>query len=334
MSKLEQPQPGTIRFYQLSYFESIASPRRIPLSAWLCLSAIAVTALTIMAILRGDSRTVRVFGLYGVLIGLVPLNTKVIYTILLDWVQFLPQFTPLHEVSQPKLEAWVRREFKRLGDSLTPCYFGITFALFAAAIYATTGEFTHLKTFEAVSCAAITMLAAFVCGTGLAALFGLVCSIWRLGRTFPVRVSEHSCGILSTGSALMKCYGIVALVWLFATGSAAWALQDRWIVLLAIDLPALCFLVGSFVVCQYPLHVRMVEYKRSALFRLDNVLERVAPNNADEMSEYRKQQVEFCLSEMKRIEKLPNWPFSLGSVSTVVGAWLVSMSPHLIKMAL
>lgn len=332
MSTPTQTPFGLIRLDQLSYFETISAPRRLPLSLWMCLSVIAVTVLSIISVRLRDSRILGGFGLYGVLVGLVPLNTKI--TILLSWAQFVPQFVLLHGMSQSEVEVWLRQEFKSLGDSLRPCYFGIFFALFFVTIYATSGAFGNLNTFVALSCGAITMLAAFVCGTGLGALYGLNRSIWRLGRNFAVRMSEHSYGILSVGKALMKCYGIVALVCLLATGSAVWTVHDRWIVLLVIDIPALCFVVGSFIVCQYPLHIRMVECKRNGLFELDNLLERLVPQHGDEISEDRKHQVEFCLAEMKRLEKWPEWPFSRANLSGVVGAWVVTLAPHFVKMAL
>lgn len=84
MESLEQSEPGTIRFDQLSYFETILAPRRLSLSVWLLLSAVALGVLTIISVHHGDTKIIETFGLYGALIGLVPLNTKIIYTILLD----------------------------------------------------------------------------------------------------------------------------------------------------------------------------------------------------------------------------------------------------------
>ena len=43
--------------------------------------------------------------------------------------------------------------------------------------------------------------------------------------------------------------------------------------------PAVVFFVSSFVACQFPLHTRMIECKRTALFKLDDLMDRLTPEN-------------------------------------------------------
>ena len=50
----------------------------------------------------------------------------------------------------------------------------------------------------------VMLLSGFDCGTGLAAIFFLGRSMWRVGRDFPVRISEHDFRVFSAGNALLK----------------------------------------------------------------------------------------------------------------------------------
>ena len=72
---------------------------------------------------------------------------------------------------------------------------------------------------------------------------------------------------------LVKCYALIAVAWCFYTGSATWSLSGTWVPVLALATPAVIFFVGSFILCQFPLHRRMVQCKRTELIELDDVLD-------------------------------------------------------------
>jgi len=78
----------------------------------------------------------------------------------------------------------------------------------------------------------------------------------------------------------------------------------------------------------------MVEYKRAMLIRLENLFESSLPKQPNEMTEERQRQMTFYLSELKRVQNWPEWPFSVGNLSGVMGASLGAIAPQIIHVAL
>ncbi len=278
-----------------------------------------------------SQRCSALFTLLGACIGIVPLTMKGIYAIVFSWFQYVPTFL---RRDTSGFQRWLREEFDQFSASPTPCRFGIGYAVFAVIAFWLGGAFDGLPAVMLIAGLVLALLASFVCGVGLAALYYLAHFIWLVGRRYPVRVSDHGYGILSTGRTLVKCYGLVAIAWCFYTASATWSLNGRWIPLLALASPAVLFFVGSFVFCQFPLHTRMVECKRASLLELDNLLEQLTPKAQADMSEERRRQVDFCMAEIKRVREWPEWPFSFINLSGVMGASMGAIAPQIIKTIL
>jgi len=47
------------------------------------------------------------------------------------------------------------------------------------------------------------------------------------------------------------------------------------------------------------------------------------------MTEERQQQIDDCIAEIKRVGKWPEWPFSLGNISGVIGGLIGAVAPQL-----
>lgn len=246
----------------------------------------------------------------------------------------LPNFLRREGYGPAGYNRWAQGEFEELNSSPIPRNFGIVYAGFTYVAFWLGGAFAGLPAAMLVLCGGITLLSGFVCGIGLAAIFFLGRSIWRLGRDFPVRISEHGFGVLSVGSALLKSYCLVAAVWCCYTASGTFALEEKWVPLVALAAPSFVFFIGSFVLCQFPLHRRMVDCKRFALQELDDRLEELKPKGATDMPEDRQRQIDFCISEMKRVSQWPEWPFSFGNLSAVAGVSAGAIAPPLIQIAL
>jgi len=135
------------------------------------------------------------------------------------------------------------------------------------------------------------------------------------------------------GRALVKCYALIAIIWCCYTASGVWG-GGEWIPMAALAVPTLVFFVSSFVVCQLPLHDCMVECKRAVLLELDDLLERLTPTSPIDLSQERQRQIDFCVAEMKRVNKWPEWPFSTGNLSGVVGVSVGAITPQIIQIVL
>lgn len=317
------------------YLEKLATSRRVlHLWTWVAIGGVAAT-IPLLGFLRWHNHAMlSTFTLQGACIALVPLVMKGIYAILLSWAQFLPTFLRKDSATSSDYERWIRHQFERLNNSSVPRHFGIGSAVITVILFWLGGALDELHSVMLVVCLAILLVSSFVYGVGLASLFFLGQTIWRLGREFPVRVSEHSFGVLSVGRTLVKCYALVAIVWCCYAASGTWESGGGWIPMLPLVVTTLIFFVSSFVVCQLPLHDRMVECKRATLLELDDLLERLTPTVPIDMSQERQRQVDFCVAEIKRVHKWPEWPFSTSNLSGVVGISIGAITPQIIQTVL
>jgi hypothetical protein len=312
-----------------TYFEMLG--RHIV--TWIVMGVVAVCMCCFGFLRWHVPALIGTFALLGSCIALGPLAMKAIYAILLGWSHDVPAFLR-QDQSSPEWQCWFEKQFERFSSSPAAVYFGAIYAVFSVAAFWLGGAFTGLSSFMLVICFAIAAIASFVCGVGLAAIFYLARLIWDVGSQYQVRVSEHSYGVLSTGKMLVKAYALVAVVWCLYTGSAASHLRGKLIPLLALAVPAVIFFIGSFLISQFPLRRRMVECKRSALLELDKLLESLTPKQPSDVTEERQRQMNFYVSEMHRIQKWPEWPFSIGNLSGLMGATLGAVAPALIRIVL
>jgi len=315
-----------------TYLELLVGRRRAGIWVWV-VAGILGAIIPLVGYFRLHSQSMLgTFVLLGACIAILPLAMRGIYSIFGSWTRLLPNFLRKEGGNPSEYICWAKREFDRLNRSAIPRNFGVVYAVFALTAFWLGGAFDRLPIFTLLLCAIIALLSSFACGVGLAAVFFLGQSIWRLGREYPVRISEHGFGVLSVGRALVKAYALISIVWCCYTASGAWALRERWVPLVALAAPALLFFISSFVICQFPLHLRMVECKRLALVELDSVLEKLTPTSPEEMTQDR-QQIDFCVGQIRRISHWPEWPFSLADFSSVLGVSVGAVAPQLIEIA-
>lgn len=316
----------------LTYFETLRVPGAAHMYTWIFAGGLAGGAAS-LGFLRWRAPTLLgTFAVLGLCIAIVPLTMKAVFAVLLSWIPNVPTFLRQGQALRPEWEGWFQQVYDTFASSRVPCYVGIVEAAVAVLAFWAGGAIQRLPSVVALLCLVIAAGAGFVCGVGLASIFFLGRLIWLFGRHYAIRQSDHGYGILSTGRMLVKCYSLIAVAWCLVTTSAAWGINDMWLPILLLAVPALIFFVGSFVVCQFPLHRQMVECKRATLIELDDLLERLTPKEPDGMSEDRKRQLDFYLAEIERVRKWPEWPFHVGNLSGVLGASLGAIAPQLIKI--
>lgn len=133
-----------------------------------------------------------------------------------------------------------------------------------------------------------------------------------------IRVEKHKFGILSTGIVLVKCWFIIVVVWCFFAVSAIFGLQTislkTWLTSMPVWVlatPTLPLIIGSFLVCQIPLHNRMVEYKMKEIQRIEILQEGLVIHKSDGLTEEYRAKIEFLERQKSLVSGLPEWPFSL-----------------------
>jgi hypothetical protein len=162
----------------------------------------------------------------------------------------------------------------------------------------------------------------------------------RLGR-FRVRVSSHQFGVRSTGTLLVRILVSASLAWGGYALSIVAGIADfsetishlKWPTLL-LAVPTFGFFIGAFVLSQFPLHKRMMDFKREELFRIEQVLEEFRSVEHGALTLEDRLKIEFYERKKDEILNLPDWPLGYQSVlamgaSTLAVLWPTLISPFL-----
>lgn len=161
----------------------------------------------------------------------------------------------------------------------------------------------------------------FLAGAGLYVIVHISIVFWRLGKlsNCTIRVERHKYGIISTGIFLLECFLLGIFVWSFYQIPLLVTpiiLQQPFIIGMFLNpgifltMSTLFVILLPLLICQIPLHNRMVEYKQDEIFSLEKILEELNPRNADDLSELRIQKLKFVQERLKIARSLPEWPFT------------------------
>jgi hypothetical protein len=186
----------------------------------------------------------------------------------------------------------------------------------------------------------MVFVSAFMAGCGLWAMYRAGVAIWRLGARFAdkVTVTAGRFGVLSTGSMLAWCWGIIGIVWFMYSLSALLGpgnnelskmlLSSPVLLIAGPTLPLIC---GTFIVCQFPLHKGMMAYKRREIRRVERWLDELLSEDKAALTKDKREEIEFLRQRWKELEGLPEWPFSRSAFAGMSGSTVLSVLPVLAK---
>src|SRR5208337_2659425 len=100
-----------------------------------------------------------------------------------------------------------------------------------------------------------------------------------------------------------------------------------WIPLVVLALPSILLMVVSFIVCQWPIHCRMLEHKQTKLDEIAVLLERLQSDDPGKIDKERREQIAFFQERMSRILAWPEWPFGWRSLLGSMGSGIIAASP-------
>lgn len=260
---------------------------------------------------------------------LVPWGVRLGYRIVRNWEPNLRAFVSVPEKTQAT--EWFNLELIHLRGSRIVIGLGFLAAVFAVMSFEFGGAFEGLSIIYALLLAAIVAFGGFISFIGIFSTFWLSRMVWRLGR-FKLNVENDPFGVPSIGGLLGKCYFIAAFIWCFFSSSAALGLKTGWIPMAMLAVPSLAFFIGSFIVCQIPVHNRMVEYKRAEVSKLSDLLQELKPQRPEDLTEERRQRIEFYSAQKAALISLPEWPFSWKSAFGVGLSGVLSVLPTLFEI--
>lgn len=192
----------------------------------------------------------------------------------------------------------------------------------------------------AIWAAFLIFISAFMAGSGLWAMHCAARAVWELGRRFgdSLFVTKGKFGVLSTGRVLAQCWAVIGGVWLVFSLSALFGpaqnhLSDLLLSypVLIIAAPAFPLIVGCFFGGQYPMHEAMVNSKRREILHLEGMLRELTPEKVENLSQDRREVIEFLRRSLAEAESLPEWPFSNAALATIGGSLITSNLPLVFK---
>lgn len=267
----------------------------------------------------------------------VPLAFRLCYGIFFKWGETIESFMVPN--TPGTLLKWFKQEICFFEGSGAMYSVGICLGLLASFGFYAGDYLSNYSLSAAVYAYTIIFTTAFLAGIGV---FAMCCAsrvIWRIGklRDTRIHVETHKFGILSTGTVLAKIWFIIILVWCVYNLSAIFGLQvinmNTWLtsvpvwILVPSTLP---LIIGSFLVCQVPLHNRMLEYKKNELRRIENLLlKELEIHKFDDFTEERISKIDFLERRKSFFLQLPEWPFSM---RTLVGLGTATCMPLFLSL--
>lgn len=271
----------------------------------------------------------------------VPSAFKFAHGRLVTWAQNVNTFAVRDDapltLENPEPKDWVLHELSFFGGSAGMYAAGIIVASWSLFAFYLGNYFDGLTGLELGYLCCLIALSAGLAGFGLDAIFRTSRLIWRFGRNYRIVVREHKFGVLSTGRVLGQCFLAIAVVAMIYYSSAILGLKHlpadltyKNAPLLMLSAPTLVFIFASFVICQIPIHIQMIDYKRNQLTDVEGILDKLRTRINDDISFVLQRKIGFFEGRRTQIVTLPEWPFGFSGLLTAIGSSIVPLVPSLI----
>ena len=312
------------------YFEPGAFMRKHAVTIWLAIG-VAISALTVAVGWRADKRADFLWQTLPLAASLAAIPLAIRY--LVDqiaaaypfWGRFLQ---PSDDFPNPRqdFKSWFGRELSTLGPSRWMRASGVGLVVLRVAM--APWRHPELSSFRAGYVCALAIVVAYFAGVALCYLVLFSRLVWRFGK-FRVRVEAHRFGVRGVGEVMTLAWSLGAVIWCSITSTVVLDDHIEPDTLLFVATPAGCLLVGSFVVCQFPLHHKMQHFKRETLNHLEQGLGALLDKG---LSEKETRDFEFLEKRISATLALPEWPFQwrkLAQITSLAFSFLITSSGKL-----
>jgi hypothetical protein len=269
----------------------------------------------------------------------VPLAFRLAYFRFKSWSENVPSFVVLNEkFGADALAGFLSTELSQFRGPASAFILSVPFGVMASFIFWIAGYPVGLGSVSSIFAGALVACSAFIAGLGLVTIFYGCRTIWRLGA-FGVRVRSNKFEITSTGAMLAQCYLAIAFSWaLYSSSAIAWVdgkhLADAQLPLMLLSAPTFVAFSASFIACQFPLHLRMLEFKRRELRTIEDQLDQLKPTRAEDLDSARKEKINYFETKRNEAAALPEWPFNSRALWGVLVSSVTAVFPALVTTSL
>ena len=238
------------------------------------------------------------------------------------------------------VESWIVDQLSFFRGSTAMYGTGLVLVGWTLLAFYLGGYFSELNSREVTFFCILTCLSAFLAGLGLHAVYGGGRVIWRFGKgKYKILVRGHKFGVLSTGRMLGECLFVISLVCMVYYTSAVLGEKHPYTdfriwnaPLLMLIVPTAGFLFASFIVCQIPLHRRMIEFKRDELAKVELILDDLKIRADSKVTSELRDNIKFYDDRRLEILALPEWPFGFKSMLGAVGSSVTVVLPSVLSV--
>lgn len=269
----------------------------------------------------------------------VPLAFKLAYLRFKSWSEDVPSFVVLSDkFGADALADLLSDELSQFRGPASAFVISIPFGVMAALVFWLAGYPVGLGSLSSIFAGVLVACAAFIAGLGLVTIFYGCRTIWRIGA-FAVRVTSNKFEITSTGAMLSQCYLAIAFSWaLYSSSAIAWVdgkhLAEAQLPLILLSAPTFVAFSASFVLCQFPLHLRMLEFKKRELRRIEGLLDQLKPSRVEDLDSACKEKINYFETKRNEAAALPEWPFNSKALWGALVSSVTAVFPALVTTGL
>lgn len=269
----------------------------------------------------------------------VPLVFRLAYLRFKSWGENVSSFVVLTDkFGRDALASFLSSELAQFRGSTTTFVLSAVFGVMAFLVFWFAKFPVGFDSLPSIFAGVLVACSAFVAGLGLVTIFCGCRTIWRVGA-HDVRVKSNKFGITSTGAMLSQCYLAIAASWAVYSLSAVAGVErshllEAQLPLILLAAPTFVAFSASFITCQFPLHLRMLEFKKRELQAVEELLDQLKPTRVDDLDSARKEKINFFEAKRNELAALPEWPFDYKAFWGAFGSALTAVIPAMITTTL
>ena len=269
----------------------------------------------------------------------VPLVFRLAYLRFKSWGDSVSSFVVLTDkFGRDELASFLSAELSQFRGSQKTFVLSAVFGVMAFLVFWFAPFPVGFDSFPSIFAGVLVACSAFVAGLGLVTIFYGCRTIWRVGA-FGVRVKSNKFGITSTGAMLSQCYLAIAASWAVYSFSAVAGVErthllEAQLPLMLLSAPTFVAFSASFITCQFPLHLRMLEFKKRELQLVEDLLDKLRPTSVEDLDSARKEKISFFEARRNELAALPEWPFDYKAFWGALGSSVTAIFPALITTTL
>lgn len=214
---------------------------------------------------------------------------------------------------------------------------GLVFGVVVCGLESFDGAFLFKRVWTTLVVLSASFISTSFAGMAIYVMSRGTVLISRVGG-FPLHVTSHGFGVLSTGKFLVKAYAWITALYLVYAATAPtrpgwiWSLEPKSVPIIVWAVSVAVFVILMFIAPQVSIHRAMRDYKARSLVQVDRKLQEALDEFIGLPSKENGEKVKTFRDLRDDLVRLPEWPFSIRNLLGVAGLSMSSALPAMWKV--